>query len=428
MTLHQQRSDLSANSEDHRRLVVGSQGNTLPTCWETEATAVAPYASDNPDYPGDMKRVFPTAPVIAGPHLSTSQVAVMIGRHQTTAIDYVQRGVFPNVYLDTTRGPHGAFRVPKADVVRYLDGPSDSLDSRIRRAAQAWLAVRTNDGQDSISYLDLEDFEFEGIRLPLKSRQRGIWKPRQLDAALSIATTFRRPGQERPYEDEVGSDGMLRYKWQGDDPDASDNRALRRAMEAGLPLIWFFGVAPGLFQPVFPVFLMDEEVDKQQFVVDIDPQRASLGGDPDLDSPLEIDAIKRYGTRIARTRLHQRLFRSTVINAYGTRCAICNLGHKVLLDAAHIIPDSHEDGAPTVVNGMAMCKIHHAAFDSKILGIRPDLVVEIRTDILDEVDGPMLKHGLQERHRQPLMSVPAKRAEKPSPSLLEAAYIRFKEA
>lgn len=375
-----------------------------------------------------MKRVFPEAPVSPGPHLSTSEVAVMIGRHQSTAADYVQRGVFPNVYLDKAGGARGAFRVPRSDVLRYLEGPSDSLDSRLRRAAQAWLAVRTNDGQDSIGYLDLEDFEFEGIRLPLKSRQRGIWKPRQLDAALSISTTFRRPGQERPYEDEVGLDGMLRYKWQGDDANASDNRALRRAMEAGVPLIWFFGVAPGLFQPVFPVFLMDEEVDKQQFVVDIDPQRAFLGGDPDLDSPLEVDAIKRYGTRIARTRLHQRLFRSTVLNAYGTRCAICNLRHKVLLDAAHIIPDSQDDGVPAVVNGMAMCKIHHAAFDAKILGVRPDLVVEIRMDILAEVDGPMLKYGLQDRHRQRLMSIPSKRADRPSPSLLEDAYARFREA
>ena len=221
---------------------------------------------------------------------------------------------------------------------------------------------------------------------------------------------------------------MLRYKWQGDDADAADNRALRRAVNDGLPLIWFFGVAPGLYQPIFPVFLVDEEVGKQQFVVDIDPQRAFLEGNTDAESPMELDALKRYGTRIARTRLHQRLFRSTVINAYGTRCAICNLRHKVLLDAAHIIPDAHADGAPAVVNGMAMCKIHHTAFDSQILGVRPDLVVEIRTDILDEVDGPMLKYGLQERHRQPLMSVPSKRSERPSVALLEAAYARFKQA
>ena len=375
-----------------------------------------------------MKRDFPKAPVVSGPHLNMREVAELIGRHQTTAIDYVQRGVFPNVYLDFGKGTQGAFRVPRSDVLHYLEGPLASLDARVRQEAQAWLAVRTNDGRDAIHYLDLEDFEFQGTRIPLKSRQRGIWKPRMLDAALSITTTFRRPGQDRPYEDEVGTDGMLRYKWQGDDFDAADNRALRQAMRDGLPLIWFFGIARGLYQPVFPVFLLAEEVDQQQFIVDIDPHRAFLDESSDLDLQVDVDAIKRYGTRIARTRLHQRLFRSTVINAYGTRCAICNLKHKELLDAAHIIPDSHDEGAPTVVNGMAMCKIHHAAFDANILGVRPDLVVEIRTDILTEVDGPMLKHGLQERHRQPLMSVPTKRAERPSVSLLEVAYARFKEA
>ncbi|MDP9988457.1 putative restriction endonuclease [Arthrobacter oryzae] len=375
-----------------------------------------------------MKREFPDAPVTAGPYLSTREVAVMIGRHQSTAVDYVNQGIFANVYLDKSSGSRGMFKVPQSDVLHFLHDHFQSFDSRLRRAAQTWLAVRTNDGRDSISYLDLEDFEFEGTRLPLKSRQRGIWKPRQLDAALSIATTFRRPGQDRPYEDEVGPDGMLRYKWQGEDSEASDNRALRAAMKENLPLIWFFGVAPGLFQPVFPVFLIDEEMDKHQFIVDIDPQREFFEGDVDLESPLEVDAVKRYGTRIARTRLHQRLFRSTVINAYGTRCAICNLRHSILLDAAHIIPDSREDSLPTVVNGMAMCKIHHAAFDAKILGIRPDLIVEIRDDILAEIDGPMLKHGLQERHRQKLMSVPTKKADRPSPSLLEEAYSRFKEA
>lgn len=375
-----------------------------------------------------MNRVFPKAPVVQGPHYSTREVALMIGKHQSTTVDYVQRGVFPNAYLQSHVGARGAFMIPDADVRNYLRNSSLSLDARIRQEAHAWLALRTNDGRDAIGYLDLEDFEVDGERVPLKSRQRGIWKPRILEAALSITTTFRRPGQERPYEDELGPDGLLRYKWQGNDIEAADNRALRRAMLDKLPLIWFFGVAPGLYQPVFPVFLIAEEVDMQQFVVDIDPQAELLGGDAELASPLDTDAVKRYGTRLARTRLHQRLFRSTVLNAYSTRCTVCNLKHKVLLDAAHIIPDAHVDGAPTVTNGMAMCKIHHAAFDAQILGVRPDLVVEIRTDILAEIDGPMLKHGLQEHNGKPLMSVPQIRAERPSTSLLEAAYVRFREA
>jgi putative restriction endonuclease len=77
---------------------------------------------------------------------------------------------------------------------------------------------------------------------------------------------------------------------------------------------------------------------------------------------------------------------------------------------------------------MALCKIHHAAYDRRILGVRPDLVVEIRADLLAEIDGPMLRHGLQERHGQALMTVPRARAERPDPELLALSYASFRGA
>jgi putative restriction endonuclease len=75
---------------------------------------------------------------------------------------------------------------------------------------------------------------------------------------------------------------------------------------------------------------------------------------------------------------------------------------------------------------MAMCKIHHAAFDASLLGVRSDLVVQIKTDLLHEIDGPMLKYGLQEMHGRTLMSVPRLRAQRPRADLLEMAWERFK--
>jgi len=41
-------------------------------------------------------------------------------------------------------------------------------------------------------------------------------------------------------------------------------------------------------------------------------------------------------------------------------------------------------------------------------------------------DGPMLLHGLQGRHGQPLMSVPRSRVECPDPQLLRQSYERFR--
>jgi len=66
--------------------------------------------------------------------------------------------------------------------------------------------------------------------------------------------------------------------------------------------------------------------------------------------------------------------------------------------AAHILPDRDERGRPEVPNGLSLCKIHHGAYDTEILGVDPDFKVHIRGDVLDETDGPMLMHGLQELH------------------------------
>jgi putative restriction endonuclease len=296
-------------------------------------------------------------------------------------------------------------------------------DVALRRAAMAWLTVRTNDGLDSIHSEELRDFTFEGERVPLVDLQRGIRKPAFLETALSIRTVYRPEGATRPYEDSEGPDGFIRYKWRGDDGDHAENRALRAAMRLRLPLIWFFGVGPGLYQPIFPVYFLAEEPEQQQFVVGYEGMSATVSS-----GSLVEEQLRRYIIRETKQRVHQPVFRATVMRAYETRCSVCSLRHGQLLDAAHIVPDSHEHGIASVRNGIALCKIHHAAFDAKILGIRPDHVVQIRSDLLDEIDGPMLQYGLKERHNEPLMVLPVSRHEHPDPVLLEMEYELFRTA
>ena len=297
------------------------------------------------------------------------------------------------------------------------------FEARVRDEAMAWLRMRTHDGAEAISTADLADFMLDGRPVRLMDAQRGIWKPAAFEAALSIRTTYRAPGQPRPYEDGRGPDGLLRYKWRGEDPAHADNRALRRAMELRVPLIWFFGVGVALYEPVFPVYLLWEVAEDREFVIDPNVARDLVR----RDTPME-EQLRRYVLRETRQRLHQPVFRATVLRAYETRCAVCSLGHAELLDAAHIVGDREEAGIPVVRNGMALCKIHHAAYDRHILGVRPDLVVEIRADLLAEIDGPMLLHGLQERHGKPLMAVPRRRAERPDPELLAVSYAAFQGA
>lgn len=302
-------------------------------------------------------------------------------------------------------------------------------EMQFRQAAMEWLAMRTNDGAEPMYYLDIEEFEYNGVKVPLRNRYKGIWKPANFGAALSFTTKFTKPGKERPYEDAVGRDGLIRYKWRDGGPDITDNHALRSAMEAGLPLIWFYGIAEGVYQPIFPVFLVAEEADQQQFVVAIDDAQRLFEDGPIFSEGPSLSVVeKRYAARMARQRLHQPVFRSMVMRAYDEHCAVCALHHVELLDAAHILPDAHMEGIAAVTNGLSLCKIHHSAYDRKFMGIRPDYVIEIRADLLNEVDGPMLRHGLQERHGERLLVLPQQRNERPSSILLEKAYRNFREA
>lgn len=289
--------------------------------------------------------------------------------------------------------------------------------AEVRRAAMAWLDRRRT---AQVDYAFTTGFEYEGRHLPLMDRQRGIRKPAGFDAALSIRTVFTSPTQVRPYNDGIGPDGLQRYKYRGTDPDHPENVALRRAYEQGLQLIWFVGVAPGRYEPVYPVWVVGDDPGQLEFVLALDAAQRLVTPGQALD-----EDTRQYVERLTKQRLHQRVFRSQVLLAYDVHCAVCNLGHRGLLDAAHIIPDGRPRGEPLVTNGLTLCKIHHAAFDFSILGIRPDLTLHIRRDVLDEHDGPMLRHGLQEMHNQRLMKIPRLSAARPDPTRLEERYSEF---
>ena len=61
------------------------------------------------------------------------------------------------------------------------------------------------------------------------------------------------------------------------------------------------------------------------------------------------------------------------------------------------------------------------AFDRNVLGVRPDLRFEVRLDVLEEVDGPMLEHGLQGFHGA-VLTVPRAEALQPNREFLAERY------
>jgi putative restriction endonuclease len=298
------------------------------------------------------------------------------------------------------------------------------LDGRLRAAAFAYLNRLAGGSGGLVTRRQLEAFQFEGQTVRLVAPRQGIWRPRFLDRALSILTTYSPDPARRPYEDVVGPDGYLRYKWRGTAPDHADNVGLRRAMTDRVPLIWLRGVGAGGYVAEYPIWIADEEPEQQQFVVAFDDVQLA-GWNRDLAAQPFAPA-RRYAERVVRTRVHQDRFRGEVLVAYARACALCRLRHTQILDAAHIRRDA-QGGEPIVPNGIAMCALHHRAFDANLLGIDPRHRIEIRDDVLGEPDGPTLTYALQGLHGE-VLSLPRRRAEQPRADLLEERYEEFRAA
>lgn len=302
------------------------------------------------------------------------------------------------------------------------------MDAEIRQRAFQFLdELRAVHGNALPRDALAQGFEFGGTRVPLIGPQ-GIFKPAVLASMpLSITTVPANPRKPRPYEDAVGEDGVIHYKYRGSDPSHADNAGLREAMRRQVPLIYFVGLVPGRYYAEYPVFVVGDDPADLAFRVQVDDRRVIVPAEAGV-AEATTTARREYITVLAQRRMHQEEFRARVLMAYRECCAVCRLHHPELLEAAHILPDRHPQGHPVVPNGLALCKMHHAAFDRNILGIRPDLVVEIRRDILQEEDGPMLRHGLQELHGQDLVVVPRARELKPDPTRLEERYRLFRQA
>lgn len=236
-------------------------------------------------------------------------------------------------------------------------------------------------------------FSYHGERIPLINPQRGIFKPQRMRHLLSIRTVFPKPGGKVWYDDQrdvhrqiFEAEETVDYAFMGTDPDAADNRWLREAYEAQVPIIYFLGVAPGRAQAMLPAFIAGWDAKALKARVAFSVQ------DRDALAPPASAIERRYALRTVQQRLHQASFREAVITAYDGRCALSGLPEPLLLDAAHIVADGDERfGQAMVTNGIPLSKIHHAAFDAHLIGIDPDFRLHVSEKLMVQKDGPMLE-------------------------------------
>ena len=246
--------------------------------------------------------------------------------------------------------------------------------------------------------------------------QKGIWNPAWLLATLSVVTVLN-----GPYPDVELARGLWEYQYRKGGA-AGDNRKLARAAELELDIIYFREVVHGRYQPIYPVRVIDNDpVNGKVLLATKEFDRVNW-----TDAPESVTAsLRSWAVREVKVRLHQREFRDAVLDAYDHRCAVCELPIDSLLDAAHIDPDSSAEGEPVVPNGLTLCKLHHYAFDSNVLGVSPAGRVHVADRVLKLRDPRMVVEGLVAFHESPLL-VPRNSAHRPAPERLGRRWAEFK--
>lgn len=279
----------------------------------------------------------------------------------------------------------------------------DDPEADIRLAAFARLRELTLVYGGALPWAALtRGFAARGRTILFASAAEGIFRPAGMIGMLSLKTVVPKPKGRVWYHDQATPEletvgDVFWYAFTGSNPENTRNQWLRDAMLRRLPLIYFFGVAPGVYEPLFPAFIIEWNRDALSCGVSFSSEAI---GDQQLTPAVP---ERRYALRTVQQRLHQAAFRERVLDAYGRRCALTDLPEPRLIDAAHIMSDGDElYGQPDVRNGICMSKLHHAAYDAGLIGIDTNMTIHVSKRLMLRHDGPMLELGLKALEGKPI--------------------------
>lgn len=106
---------------------------------------------------------------------------------------------------------------------------------------------------------------------------------------------------------------------------------------------------------------------------------------PDNYNPF--DKMKKFVKTTMETAIRTRGFRQAVIDAYDYKCSVCKM--KIYapdslsweVEAAHIVPHSFL-GRDDIWNGLALCHLHHWAFDVGWFTLQDDYTISVSSKVL----------------------------------------------
>lgn len=152
------------------------------------------------------------------------------------------------------------------------------------------------------------------------------------------------------------------------------------------------------------------------------PAEANLLGklseDPDSVSDKDIEddipEKRKYAVLSTKRALRALDFARRVLSAYDHQCAMCGTQLR-LVDGAHILPVTHQSSTDQTRNGVALCALHHRAYDRSLVTFDPAFKVHVNEAMVKKLQDDERAGGLKEfRSRlRPIITVPADKKDRP---------------
>jgi putative restriction endonuclease len=123
-----------------------------------------------------------------------------------------------------------------------------------------------------------------------------------------------------------------------------------------------------------------------EYAEDMDKLNTIIEENRDINQSIlnEISESRKKVVINVTKRVRDSSFRERILVAYSYKCAVCGLQMK-LIDAAHILPVGVDDSNDATSNGIALCALHHRAYDRALVAFDEDYDVIYNDERFDEL-------------------------------------------
>lgn len=131
------------------------------------------------------------------------------------------------------------------------------------------------------------------------------------------------------------------------------------------------------------------------------------------------DTARREVIASIKRRYREYDFRNRVLSAYAATCAVCGVQLR-LVEAAHILPVASDKSTDKTTNGVALCSLHHRAYDQCLVGFNETYRVEVSSAAVTELKTLNLAGGLAsfQKGLKNAILLPADKRDYPSPACI----------